>query len=239
MQNDPNNPAPIKARQWHKKWWGQLLIVIFCLVVITIAGAAYFFIKTVKNIQRDNIADLLLTRQNLDQGAKKTIEGANNYWIGSARPKITIVEFADFNCPYCGRSYPTIREISLTYKDQVKIIYRDFPLRDGSVALALAGRCAGEQGLFWLMHDKLFQNQGIASSEEINALALQIGADLAKFNDCLTSQKYLPQIEQDLLDGQSLNITGTPTWFINGHKVEGEIPRQTFIELVENLIKDE
>ena len=168
---------------------------------------------------------------------QKAVEGENNYWTGAANPKITIVEFADFSCGYCKNSFTKIREISLKYKKDVKIIFRDYPAYEHSLDLAMAARCAGEQGLFWLMHDKLFQNQGISEQEQLSALANQIGADVSRFNNCFANKKYLPNIQKDFADAEKLEITGTPTWFINGQKIAGDIPYELFMEIVEEFIR--
>jgi len=164
--------------------------------------------------------------------------GPKNYWIGASNPKITIVEFVDFSCPLCKNSFTKIREISLKYKKDVKIIFRDYPMYEHSLDLAMAARCAGEQGLFWLMHDKLFQNQGMYEKNQLSELANQIGADVNKFNNCFTNKKYLSDIKNDFTDAEKLEVAGTPTWFINGAKVAGDIPYGLFVEIVEELIKE-
>jgi protein-disulfide isomerase len=127
--------------------------------------------------------------------------------------------------------------VGLRYSDKVKHIYRDFPaLGENSVNLALAARCAGEQGLFWPMHDKLFQNQGVSTPKELLELANQIGADTVKYELCYSQKKYLNLIQKDFLDGETLGVNGTPTWFINGQKIEGDIPLNIFTQIIEELI---
>ena len=160
----------------------------------------------------------------------------DSYWLGSDKPKVTIIEFGDFACPHCEEAFPTIREISVKYKDDIKFIWRDYPVvADYSALLALSARCAGEQGLFWPMHDKLFQNQGVSTADQLSILANQIGADLTRYNDCVNKQKYLAQIQKDLTDGQSFEISGTPTYFINGYKVEGNMPYDMFVKIIDEL----
>ncbi|MBU2456366.1 DsbA family protein, partial [Patescibacteria group bacterium] len=212
--------------KWYKKWWGISLIIIFILFLMF----GIYFIYLVRKIQKEmQINELnpqtLLTPSSVYEKSKNKIliEGQNNYWTGSIDPKIVIVEFADFSCPLCKNSFSKIRTISLKYKDNIKIIFRDFPIHENSINLALAGRCAGEQGLFWQMHDKLFQSQGDLTSDHLVSLATQIGVDAKKFNDCLNSQKYLTSIKKDFYDGELLGVKGTPTWFINGQKIEGDI----------------
>ena len=88
------------------------------------------------------------------------------------------------------------------------------------------------------MHDKLFQNQGITTTDQLAELAKQIGADVNRFNNCYSQQKYLSQIQKDFTEGNKLELTGTPIWFINGYKVEGDIPYNTFIQIIEQLLKN-
>lgn len=210
-----------------------MLILILAFIAVLAVAFGFYIYNSYKNIKggQSQASQVL-------QGVQYKAEGdGSSYWTGSASPKVVIVEFADYNCPLCKNSYTKIREIGLKYKKDVKIIHRDLPILENSLELSLAGRCAGEQGLFWLMHDKLFQNQGKFTIDQLPELANQIGADKARFNQCLSDQKYLPQIKKDFSDAENFGITGTPTWFINGYKVEGDIPYNLFIQIVENLLK--
>ncbi len=161
------------------------------------------------------------------QGTNKAlIEGINNPSLGTSDPKVTIVEFSDFACPFCKASFPGLREVSVKYKDSVKIIFRDWPGHDSSLNLAMAAYCAGEQNKFWEMHDKLFQNQSDTFGNDKNqlaALAQQLGVYNQEFQTCFDQQKYLPQIQKNFTDSELLAVAGTPTWFINGEKIEGEL----------------
>lgn len=223
--------------KWYKKWWGILLIFFGTLILIFLTAIGFYILDLVKNIKENKTLGGIIQNRSLSAEEKKTVEGEGNYWLGSPDAKITIVEFADFECPYCQKSFSKIREISLKYRNNVKIIYRDYPLHDNSINLAMASRCAGEQGLFWVMHDKLFQNQGSTSEDNISLFAEQIGADIERFKKCQTEQKYITAIQKDYADGQKLGIRGTPTWFINGYKIEGDIPYSSFINTIEKLIQ--
>ncbi len=226
------------TKSWYKKWWGILIISASTLILIFLIATGFHILDLVKSIKSGYIPLNQLADSNLVSEAQKLAIGDNNnYWFGSANPKIIIVEFSDFACPYCQSSFSKIREISLKYNNYVKHIYRDYPLQENSITLSLAARCAGEQGLFWHMHDKLFQNQEVADQDQLLILASQIGADMTKFANCLNSKKYLPQIQKDFTEGKELGISGTPTWFINGYMVAGDIPYDIFIQIIEELIK--
>ncbi len=228
------------AKSWYKKWWGITLILFISIILIISVASGFYVINLIKQIKSGQLYNLDLSEHNnLNQQTQKLIKGnENNYWLGSADPKITVVEFSDFACLYSKNSFSNIREIGLKYKNSVKIIFRDYPINSNySTDLALAARCAGDQGLFWLMHDKLFLNQGVSEKNEITDLAYQIGADMNKFTACFNSKKYLSDIQKNLADGRELGIKGTPTWFINGHKIEGDIPYNIFIQIIEGLIQ--
>ena len=178
-------------KPWYKRWWGFAIVIFFTIILIFLVAVGFYVNDSVKTAKKP--AGLKLNGQ--------TYQAANSdsYWLGSAKPKITIVEFGDFACPFSEQAFPTVREISLKYKNDVKFIWRDYPVvQEYSALLALAGRCAGEQGLFWPMHDKLFQNQGVSAADQLAGLANQVGADLTRFNDCLNKQKYLDISQEHL-----------------------------------------
>ncbi len=230
---DINNEKPL-----YKKWWGIILIIVLALILIFIVAFSFYIFSIIKRANSYNLENLPLLPPPSFYENKKIIEGENNYWLGSANPKIIIVEFGDFSCPLCKNSFSKLREISLKYKNNVKIIYRDYPIYENSIEQAQAARCAGEQGLFWLMYDKLFQNQEKYDSDYLPEMANQIGVDINRFNDCLNKEKYLTAIKKDFADAEELKVTGTPTWFINGYKIPGDIPYNTFIQIIEKSLQN-
>lgn len=217
-----------------KKW----LLLGFLVIFLGFGFAyAFFVFKLVrtgewKNHQPVTVSDKAIDEKTLNEMTK------NSYWIGSSQPKITIIEFGDFSCSQCKASFSTIREITTRYKDDVKFIFKDFPVVSANSGyLALAARCAGEQGLFWPMYDKLYIKQGIGTKDELVELAKQIGVNTTRFTSCFDKKKYEKEIMQDYSDGEALKVAGTPTWFINGIEVQGSIPRDYFITMIENLLK--
>lgn len=220
-----------------------IIPVALVLALLSVGFVADILIRS-ERINNNDYSPEITTSQNIKiidtdsnyQGAAKLlIEGINNPSLGASDPKVTIVEFSDFACPFCKASFPGLREISLKYKDGVKIIFRDWPGHDNSLVLAMAAYCAGEQNKFWEMHDKLFQNQSDTFGTDKNqlaALAQQLGVYNQEFQTCFDQQKYLPQIQKNFTDSELLGVTGTPTWFINGKKIEGELS----VTGLENLI---
>jgi protein-disulfide isomerase len=181
--------------------------------------------------------DQKLPLQNEEQ-SKLILGDGTNYSLGSEKGRIQIIEFADLACPVCAKAYPTIRELVARYPDDIHYVFRDLPIVTSfSSHLALAARCAGEQGLFWNMHDRLFQNQDTEDRAAIMTLAQKTGLRLPEFENCYDSQKFQPKIQKDFSDAEALGLLeiGTPIWYINGQRVEGEIPLETFERIITEL----
>ena len=154
-------------------------------------------------------------------------------FLGEDDAAVTIVEFSDFQCPFCKRFHEqTLDQIKTNYIDtgKVKFVYRDFPLGFHPFAQAAgeAGECAKEQGKFWEYHDKIFQNQASLSNDGLKQWAADIDLDTDKFNGCLDSGKYKQEVQKDFSDGQKLGVSGTPTFFVNGVKLVGAQPYSAF-----------
>lgn len=142
--------------------------------------------------------------------------------VGSKDAKTYLVEFSDFQCPACGAFKPYVDEIKTTYKDKLLFAYRHFPLQQHQFAKpsAYAAEAAGEQGKFWQMYDYLFTNQEDLSDKKIADGAKLLGLDLKKFGEDIKSEKIKNKVDKDLSDGQKFGVNGTPTFFLNGQKLE-------------------
>lgn len=137
---------------------------------------------------------------------------------GSKNAPVTIIEYSDFECPYCGAFIPTVEQVLAQYKDKVRLVYRHFPLSFHPAALpaALASECAAEQGKFWEFHDALFQNQTALTDTLYKKLTADNKLNTTKFNDCLSSQKYLDKVQNQAAAGGAAGVNGTPGTFIIG-----------------------
>ena len=136
---------------------------------------------------------------------------------------VTIVEFSDFQCPYCAGQQPILKKIKRAYGDQVNILYKHLPLPIHPFAqrAAEASECARDQGKFWEYHDRLFDSQDAISEAFFSQFAQQIGLSTSQFNQCLASGAKKNVVQKDLAEAQSLMISGTPTFFINGQRFVG------------------
>jgi len=159
--------------------------------------------------------------------------------FGNPDAKLVIVEFSDFQCPVCQAEFPIIREITNRYKDEILYIYRQYPvINEDSITLSHASLCAYEQNKFWQMHDKLFLSVNKDfSSDNLKNIARQSGLNIEQFDNCTQSEKYKNMLIEDFQDGSMLGISGTPTFFINGHKLAGNVSREAWEELLAKLLK--
>jgi len=155
--------------------------------------------------------------------------------VGSENANVRIVLFSDFDCPYSSRAVPLIEQIREAYGDEVIIAFRDFPLDFHPTAqkAAEAAECADEQGKFWEYHDKLFETQGAHEVASLKGYAEELGLDTAAFDSCLDSGIMAEEVKTDMADGQSVGVSGTPTFFVNGEIVVGAQPFDTFKEQID------
>lgn len=148
--------------------------------------------------------------------------GDDPAWGPPSAP-VTIVEFADFECPVCKDSLPVLQQLRDLYKDRVRLVYRDFPLSGHPQArpAAEAAHCAHEQGKFWAYHDALFAQAPDLQTSDYMALAERLSLNTDEFTACLAGTRPKDAVAKDLADAQSLGLSGTPTFFINGHYLAG------------------
>jgi protein-disulfide isomerase len=159
--------------------------------------------------------------------------------IGPSDARVTVVEFADFQCPYCRAVEPTLSQLRDQYKDKIRYSYRDFPLPMHPYAekAAEASRCAGEQGQYWPYHDRLFSGDAESLSDaRLRSTAAELKLDTDKFAKCLDSSKEQGAVAKDFDQGKSLGITGTPSFFINGYYVSGAVSYDQLRELVDQQL---
>ncbi|HYX92011.1 MAG TPA: thioredoxin domain-containing protein, partial [Myxococcaceae bacterium] len=158
--------------------------------------------------------------------------------FGPKHAKVTIVEWSDFQCPFCSRVVPTLEEIKKTYGNQVRIVWRNEPLpfHPNAKPSAEAAMAAHEQGKFWPYHDKLFANQSALDRPSLEKYAQEVGLNMAKFKSALDSGKFRAKVEADAAAGSAAGANGTPTFFINGRQVVGAQPFPAFKAVIDEEI---
>src|ERR671935_178826 len=168
----------------------------------------------------------------IDVETKGPSRGPNN-------APVTIVEFSDFQCPYCGREYPVIERLMKEYDGKVRLVFRHYPLDFHPFAqkAAEAGACAQDQGKFWELHDKMFTNQNKLAVTDLKAYAKLLGMDAPKFDKCLDSGEKKALVDEDMKAGTAAGVNGTPAFFINGIFVNGAQPYERMKQAVDRELK--
>jgi protein-disulfide isomerase len=158
---------------------------------------------------------------------------------GPESAPVTIVEFSDFQCPFCSRANAAVDEVVKTYGDKVRVVFRHFPLSFHKEApkAAEASMCAADQNKFWEYHDKLFANQQALKVDDLKKAAADLGLDTARFNECLDSGKKAELVKKDMADGEKAGVTGTPAFFINGLALSGAVPAEEFKAIIDAELK--
>lgn len=172
---------------------------------------------------------------NLEPPRVKVEIGEGTPTRGPKDAKITIVEFTDYECPFCGRARGALKQVLDTYKDKVQYALRDFPLsfHQNAVKAHQAAYCAKEQDKFWDMNDKLFSNQQALGLDKLRGYAKELGLDTAKFDACLDSDKYIDKIRANQAAGAAAGVSGTPAFFINGIPLSGARPFSEFQKIID------
>ena len=160
--------------------------------------------------------------------------------VGGEKAKVTIVEFSDFQCPYCAQGSKVLKQLKKKYGNKIKVAMKQFPLPFHTQAktASLAALCVNEQGAdkFWAMHDKLFADQSKLKPEDLKATAKSLGVDAKKFNECFDSKRHMAQIEKDIEQGKTLGVKSTPTFFVNGQLFRGALPVEEFSETIDQQL---
>ena len=191
-------------------------IGIAAAIIIIIIGIGLFFI--------------------LSPSPTYTIQRERTNFAGPENATVTVIEFSDFECPFCGKAAPTVKQIKEQYGDRIRFVYKHFPLPSHSTApkAAEAAECAGDQGKFWEMHDKMFANQKTLFPNSLKGYAKDIGLNTTAFNNCLDSGIMASRVQSDQQEGNTFGVKATPTFFINNRKIEGAQPLSAFQSAIES-----
>lgn len=170
---------------------------------------------------------------------RAALETSDDPSLGPDDAALTIVEFLDYECPFCKEASGTLRTMATKYGDRVRFIARDFPvleLHPNALLAAEAVGCAEEQGLYWQMHDRVFAENPPLTRSLLDQVAVQSGADREAYAACMTRHDRLEEINGDVAAGITAGVRGTPTFFFNGQRIEGSIPPAMFEELIKGFL---
>ncbi len=159
---------------------------------------------------------------------------------GPKQAKVTVVEFSDFQCPYCSKGRQVMDQVVAKYGDKIRLVFRDFPLdfHEKAQKAAEAGQCANDQGKFWAMHDWMFDNQQNLDVDALKNAAKTLGIDSAKFDACLTSGQHAAEVKKNIKEGQEAGVRGTPAFFVNGTFLSGALPLDKFSAEIDRALAE-
>jgi len=243
---DNNSNLPTSQKKWYQKKWPIILIVVSFITIIFLVYFSFLVYNEYQLIKNKNSVPIdiksFLEKQAKFAQTDPRLDYGDDPYLGNLNAKVKIIEFGDFECPYCRESFVIIRTLAEIYNNQILIVFKDFPLTDihtHASQAAWAANCALKQDKFWPYHDKLFINQENLEAVDLINYASQLNLNMNQFESCLTSQQISKEIEADVSDGTSLGIKGTPTFFINGVRIAGTIPENIFKEIINYLLNNQ
>ncbi len=192
------------------------------------------FGKLVSSLRAEHELEILLDPLRIEVAEA----GAPSFGPESA--PVTIIEFSDFQCPFCSRVIPTFDRVKQEYADSVRLVFRQFPLHSihpQAQKAAEASLCADDQGKFWEMHDAMFENQSALAVEDLKSVAQRLELDAAVFDECLDSGKHADRVTADLQAGVAAGVTGTPAMFINGRFLSGAQPYDAIAKVIDDELR--
>lgn len=159
---------------------------------------------------------------------------------GPTSAAVTLIEYGDYECPYCGQAYPIIKEVQKHLGNELRFVFRNFPLTEihpHAQHAAEAAEAAAEQNKFWEMHDYIYEHQQALDDENLEKYAAKLGLDLAKFKDDMSTHTYAGRIRDDFLSGIHSGVNGTPTFYIDGIRYNDSWDLETLLNTLRSTIK--
>ena len=166
--------------------------------------------------------------------------GSRDHAKGPANAPVTLVEYGDYECPHCGRAHPIVRSIQHALGERLRFVFRNFPLTEvhpNAENAAEAAEAAGAQGKFWEMHDELFDNQQALEPTDLIAHAKRLGLDTEAVGAALERHDHAARVREDFMSGVRSGVNGTPTFFLNGKRYDGEWDRRHLLAAIEEIIQ--
>lgn len=194
------------------------------------------------SIYRNNLIDRLKGEAKVNillEAPKSDVSVDDDPSLGTKGAAVTIIEFTDYQCPFCAKARPTVKQLVKEYGDKIHYVLRDYPLEFHPLAkkAAEAAQCAGDQGKYWEFSEALWTHQPALEPEKLKEYAVELKLDSAKFNDCLDQGKYSAEVDKDAADGAKAGVNGTPSFFINGTPLFGAQPIEKFREVVDKALE--
>lgn len=237
---------PEQAIHQKRGWAGTVITLIVLFLLGAFVWRVVYFAQSIRS-SGTNLADLNYSQtvSSITQLASQPVKDqvvdvttTDRPMLGKFGTPVTIVEFGDFSCPFSRASSFVLRSLAAQYPNQFSLTYRNFPLSEihpFAQKAAEAAACANEQHKFWEYHDKLYQNQDSIDDSSFEQFAYQLNLDTARFHDCIATHTYAKQVSEDYQKGVDAGVRGTPTFFINGNRIPGSIPKNVLEQVILSL----
>ncbi|MBF0096143.1 MAG: thioredoxin domain-containing protein [Magnetococcales bacterium] len=201
-----------------------------------------FMLDKKKDMARDAYLKELWDKNKVEillKPPRVTVSAPDDLARGKADAPITLIEFSDFECPYCRRAQPVLKELEKAYGDKIRFVFRHYPLSFHQQApkASEAAQCAADQGQFWPFHAALFSEGVSLAPADLKKTAGKLGLNQATFDACLDSGRHAGRVEKDSDEGKKLGITGTPTFFVNGIRLVGAVPLDRFKQVIDDELQ--
>ncbi|MFH1867254.1 MAG: DsbA family protein [Patescibacteria group bacterium] len=220
------------------KWYRRPWVLVGAIVLILWFGIpAALDLFTGKSLPESRFTSL--PGNQAGEVGKVNLATSDDPAQGSPSAPVVIVEFGDFQCPFCQQESFILHQLLQEYPDAVRLIYRDFPvssIHTEAFPAAVAANCALKQDKFWEYHDQLYQLQDQLGSDLYNSLASTLGLDQNQFSTCLSSPQISLEIEEDFEAGIQAGVKGTPTFFVNNQRVEGAVPYDLWVKIISSEV---
>jgi len=234
-----SNIMPTGKLHWYQTWYGLALSGLLAFVLVAgiifavVVGRYWWMIKHGQGEALNQKFNTPVVAE-IDPAVlalRQKLELISGPYLGNSKAPVVIVEFIDFKCPFCKQAMPIMYQVAKQYPDKVKIIIRHFPLESvhpGAEKLSAVAYCADKQGMFWQTYNAIYAGQEGFSDEitpgEISTLASGVGLNATILNNCLNDPATLTAVRVDFADGIYAGVRATPTFFVNGEKIEGVVP---------------
>lgn len=249
---DQNNLG--QKLRWYHSWFGVMTVslgVTILFFILFMAGSVGYYYWQIRQGNGQILfnkfyggfsASKEMKSNGMAKFSREELETAGAPFLGSNTPKVTIVEFVDFKCPNCRAAAPILHQVLQKYGNKVKLIIRNFPVESthpGANELAMLSMCAYNQGYYWPLHDWLYEQQDTLGSKlseaQLTGMASIFGWDVGKMKDCLSDTATKVTVNKDFADAYRFGVGGTPTFFVNGEKIEGVVPFEAWEVFLKNV----
>jgi protein-disulfide isomerase len=170
------------------------------------------------------------------------VSETRDHVMGRSTAKVTLLEYGDYQCPFCGEAYPIVKKVQEKYGDRLRFVFRNFPLTEMHPRAEFGAEMAeasGAQGKFWAMHDFLYENQASLKNEDffLKFAKTKLGLDVEKISSEVARRAYAPRIREDFISGVRSGVNGTPTFFLNDHRHDGSYEFKSFTDAIDSLLR--